>query len=42
MVYAMGATGYKGLAYDLTSSLNAATAAQQPVKSETAKQSRSA
>src|SRR5882672_7730550 len=37
MVYAMGATGYKGLAYDLTSSLNAATAAQQPVKSETAK-----
>jgi iron complex outermembrane recepter protein len=37
MVYAMGSTGYKGLAYDLTSSLNAATAAQQPVKSETAK-----
>ncbi len=37
MVYAMGATGYKGLAYDLTSSLNAATAAQQPVKSETAR-----
>jgi iron complex outermembrane receptor protein len=37
MVYTMGATGYKGLAYDLTSSLNAATAAQQPVPSETAK-----
>lgn len=37
MVYAMGSTGYKGLAYDLTSGLNAATAAQQPVKSETAK-----
>ncbi len=37
MVYVMGATGYKGLAYDLTSSLNAATAAQQPVKSETAR-----
>ncbi len=37
MVYAMGATGYKGLAYDLTSSLNAATAAQQPVKSETSR-----
>jgi iron complex outermembrane receptor protein len=37
MVYVMGATGYKGKAYDLTSSLNAATAAQQPVKSEHAK-----
>jgi iron complex outermembrane receptor protein len=37
MVYAMTATGYKGKAYDLTSSLNAATAAQQPVKSEHAK-----
>lgn len=35
MAYALGATGYKGLAYDLTSSLNAATAAQQPVHSET-------
>jgi iron complex outermembrane receptor protein len=37
MVYAMAATGYKGKAYDLTSSLNAATAAQQPVKSEHAR-----
>ncbi len=37
MAYVMTSTGYKGLAYDLTSSLNAATAAQQPVKSETAK-----
>jgi iron complex outermembrane receptor protein len=37
MGYVMGATGYKGMAYDLTSSLNAATAAEQPVKSETAK-----
>ncbi len=36
MVYALASTGYKGKAYDLTSSLNAATAAQQPVKSETA------
>src|SRR5258708_12908226 len=37
MVYAVGATGYKGLAYDLPSSLNPAPAAQQPVKSETAR-----
>jgi len=37
MGYVMGATGYKGMAYDLTSSLNAATAAEQPVPSETAK-----
>ena len=37
MGYVMGATGYKGLAYDLTSGLNASTAAQQPVASETAK-----
>jgi iron complex outermembrane receptor protein len=36
MGYAMVSTGYKGLAYDLTSGLNAATAAQQPVKGETA------
>lgn len=34
MAYVMGATGYKGEAYDITSSLNAATAAQQPVHSE--------
>jgi len=33
MGYVMTSTGYKGLAYDLTSGLNAATAAQQPVKS---------
>ena len=37
MGYVMGSTGYKGLAYDLTSGLNATVAAQQPVKSETAK-----
>jgi iron complex outermembrane receptor protein len=37
MVYGMTATGYKGKAYDLTSSLTAATAAQQPVKSEHAR-----
>ena len=37
MVYAMTATGYKGKAYDLTSGLTAAVAAQQPVKSEHAK-----
>jgi iron complex outermembrane receptor protein len=37
MGYVMASTGYKGLAYDLTSSLNAATAAQQPVPSEHAK-----
>jgi iron complex outermembrane receptor protein len=35
MAYAMGATGYKGQAYDITSGLNAQTAAQQPVHSET-------
>jgi iron complex outermembrane receptor protein len=34
MAYAMAATGYKGQAYDITSSLNAQTAAQQPVHSE--------
>ena len=34
MAYVMGATGYKGEAYDITSGLNAATAAQQPVHSE--------
>jgi iron complex outermembrane recepter protein len=34
--YIMASTGYKGLAYDLTSGLNAATAAQQPVRAETA------
>ncbi|HEY4079335.1 MAG TPA: TonB-dependent receptor plug domain-containing protein [Burkholderiaceae bacterium] len=34
MAYVMGATGYKGEAYDLTSGLNAQTAAQQPVHSE--------
>ncbi len=37
MAYVMGATGYKGEAYDITSSLNAATAAQQPVHSERGK-----
>lgn len=37
MGYVMTSTGYKGMAYDLTSGLNAQTAAQQPVKSETAK-----
>lgn len=37
MVYVSGSTGYKGHAYDITSSLNALTAAQQPVKPETAK-----
>lgn len=37
MTYVAGSTGYKGHAYDITSSLNALTAAQQPVKPETAK-----
>jgi iron complex outermembrane receptor protein len=37
MAYAMTSTGYKGRAYDITSSLSAFTAAQQPVKSETAR-----
>lgn len=37
MAYVMGATGYKGQAYDITSGLTAATAAQQPVHSERAK-----
>lgn len=37
MGYVMTSTGYKGMAYDLTSGLNAATAAQQPVKSEKAR-----
>ncbi len=37
MAYAMTSTGYKGKAYDITSGLTAATAAQQPVASESAK-----
>jgi iron complex outermembrane recepter protein len=37
MAYILGSTGYKGQAYDITSGLNAATAAQQPVASEKAK-----
>lgn len=37
MGYATVATGYKGKGYDLTSSLNAATAALLPVSSETSK-----
>jgi iron complex outermembrane receptor protein len=37
MAYVMTSTGYKGLAYDITSGLTAATAANQPVKSETAR-----
>lgn len=37
MFYIMGSTGYKGMAYDLTSGLNDASAKEQPVKSETAK-----
>jgi iron complex outermembrane recepter protein len=37
MGYVLGSTGYKGQAYDVTSGLNAATAAQQPVPSEKAK-----
>lgn len=36
MGYVSASTGYKGHAYDITSSLNALTAAQQPVKPETA------
>lgn len=37
MGYVMASTGYKGKAYDITSGLTAATAAQQPVASESAK-----
>jgi iron complex outermembrane recepter protein len=37
MAYALYSTGYKGQAYDITSGLTAATAAQLPVPSETAK-----
>ncbi|MES2151825.1 MAG: TonB-dependent receptor [Pseudomonadota bacterium] len=37
MAYATVSTGHKGVAYDLTSSFNAAVAAQQPVAAETAK-----
>ncbi len=37
MVYGMTSTGYKGVAYDITSSLSAVTAAQQPVKPEHAR-----
>ncbi len=37
MVYAALSTGYKGQAYDITSSLSALTASQQPVKSESAR-----
>ncbi|MFZ6639585.1 TonB-dependent receptor [Undibacterium sp. TC4M20W] len=37
MGYVSASTGYKGQAYDITSSLSALTASQQPVKSETAK-----
>lgn len=37
MAYVSASTGYKGHAYDITSSLNELTAAQQPVKPETAK-----
>jgi iron complex outermembrane recepter protein len=37
MGYVTAATGYKGQAYDITSGLNAQTAAEQPVPSETAK-----
>jgi iron complex outermembrane recepter protein len=37
MGYVTAATGYKGQAYDITSGLNAQTAAEQPVASETAK-----
>jgi iron complex outermembrane recepter protein len=37
MAYVLGSTGYKGQAYDVTSGLSAATAAQQPVPSETAR-----
>ncbi len=37
MGYVLGSTGYKGQAYDITSGLTAATAAQLPVPSEKAK-----
>ena len=37
MGYVMTSTGYKGQAYDITSGLTAATAAEQPVASETAR-----
>jgi iron complex outermembrane recepter protein len=37
MAYVLGSTGYKGQAYDVTSGITAATAAQQPVPSETAR-----
>ena len=37
MVYATESTGYKGKAYDLTSGLNAQTAAQQPIPAETSR-----
>ncbi len=37
MAYVLASTGYKGQAYDVTSGITAATAAQQPVASETAK-----
>ncbi|MFS2063097.1 TonB-dependent receptor [Duganella sp. CT11-72] len=37
MVYGLFSTGHKGVAYDLTSSLTAAIAANQPVPAETAK-----
>jgi len=37
MAYVMTSTGYKGKAYDITSGLTAATAAQQPVPSESAR-----
>lgn len=37
MGYVMTSTGYKGKAYDITSGLTAATAAQQPVPSESAR-----
>jgi iron complex outermembrane recepter protein len=37
MAYALYSTGYKGQAYDITSNVTAATAATQPVPSETAK-----
>lgn len=37
MGYVSASTGYKGQAYDITSSLSALTAAQQPVKPETAR-----
>lgn len=37
MGYVMYSTGYKGLAYDITSGLSAKTATEQPVKAETAR-----